>query len=349
MKKSENTQATVAFEGFETFFKEDGMFYFRLKDASGEPVLFSKGYSSERSRDNGIQAFRNAAKDGHYESQTTKKGKHYFILKAANHQEIGRSRMFDYKKEADHLVKALKGLEDNVPVFPAEHRQEAPETKPAKREPDPVIAQKEAPAPPPDDAGKMPRYKFSIIYYPNLQIWTLKNDFTGEAQQLKSCDGPAIQNFLLQQTLSEQQQEPTSLSQPPQGTPAGEHPEMPAPAENPVVEQAELRLMTRQGTPAGDTITQDELGRAEVDVKTGKKAQPSFFYVQIVAQSLENRQTTVIGAAGPQHPTDGKFVVPVSSMASLMPGTYLIIARVLQTEAGKETLKYQGSTLKMLQ
>ena len=65
--------------GFATFFKEDGLYYFQFNDTAGQPVLFSRGYQSDKSRDNGIKAvIRNASKEQRYETERTKSGKFYF-------------------------------------------------------------------------------------------------------------------------------------------------------------------------------------------------------------------------------------------------------------------------------
>lgn len=72
-------------------FEHEGEFYFAMHDANGNVVLRSEGYSSENGRDNGINSvIKNRDVDGRYSIEEDN-GKFYVVLKAGNHQEIGRS------------------------------------------------------------------------------------------------------------------------------------------------------------------------------------------------------------------------------------------------------------------
>lgn len=78
---------------------KDGQEYFALKAANGETILQSEGYKTRKSCTNGIESVRKNAKDeGRFECRTAKNGNQFFVLKAANGQEIGRSQM--YKSES---------------------------------------------------------------------------------------------------------------------------------------------------------------------------------------------------------------------------------------------------------
>jgi len=74
-----------------TIFSHEGESYFAMINDSGEVLLRSEGYTSEKSRDNGIQSvLKNRDLDERW-SIAEEEGKYFSILKAGNHQEIGRS------------------------------------------------------------------------------------------------------------------------------------------------------------------------------------------------------------------------------------------------------------------
>ena len=74
---------------------KDGQDYFKLKAGNGEVILSSEGYKSKSSCMNGIESVRkNSADENRFEVRTAKDGRGYFVLKAANGQEIGRSQMY---------------------------------------------------------------------------------------------------------------------------------------------------------------------------------------------------------------------------------------------------------------
>ncbi len=70
-------------------FSEEGEFYFAMV-GEGKVILRSEGYTTEKSRDNGIQSvLKNRDLEERY-SVIEEDGSHFLILKAGNHQEIGR-------------------------------------------------------------------------------------------------------------------------------------------------------------------------------------------------------------------------------------------------------------------
>jgi uncharacterized protein YegP (UPF0339 family) len=80
---------------FVVFKGKDGQDYFRLKAGNGETILSSEGYKARKSCENGIESVRkNSQDDGRFEVREAKDGRQYFILKAGNGQEIGRSQMY---------------------------------------------------------------------------------------------------------------------------------------------------------------------------------------------------------------------------------------------------------------
>ncbi len=74
---------------------KDGKDYFVLKAGNGEVILQSQGYSSASGCENGIESVKtNAGDESKFECREAKDGRLYFVLKANNGQEIGRSQMY---------------------------------------------------------------------------------------------------------------------------------------------------------------------------------------------------------------------------------------------------------------
>ncbi len=94
---------------FEVKVAKDGEFYFHLKATNGQIVLASEMYKAKASALNGIESVKkNAAQDAHYERLTSKNGKHYFTLKAGNHEVIGQSQMYESTESRDHGIESVK-------------------------------------------------------------------------------------------------------------------------------------------------------------------------------------------------------------------------------------------------
>lgn len=73
-----------------TAFEKDGEYYFAWIGKDGEVVLRSEGYTTEKARDNGINSVLKNRKEEKRWSVEEKMGYYFDILKAGNHQEIGR-------------------------------------------------------------------------------------------------------------------------------------------------------------------------------------------------------------------------------------------------------------------
>lgn len=94
--------------------KDDkGEFHFSLKAANGQVILSSEEYSSKAACENGIESVRkNSGDDSKYERLTSKNGKPYFNLKAANAQVIGTSQMYSSE---DAMEKGIASVKENAP------------------------------------------------------------------------------------------------------------------------------------------------------------------------------------------------------------------------------------------
>ncbi|GGP23655.1 YegP family protein [Silvimonas iriomotensis] len=88
---------------------KDGQFMFNLHAANGQIILTSELYTAKASALNGIESVRkNAPDDVHYERKESKDGHPYFVLKAANHQVIGKSEMYNSKAAMENGIESVK-------------------------------------------------------------------------------------------------------------------------------------------------------------------------------------------------------------------------------------------------
>lgn len=99
---------------------KDGQDYFVLKAGNGEVILQSEGYKSRRACSNGIESVRkNSQNEGRFECRTARNGKTYFVLKAMNGQEIGRSQMYKSDSGCKNGMKSVaRNAKDAAVVLP---------------------------------------------------------------------------------------------------------------------------------------------------------------------------------------------------------------------------------------
>ena len=77
--------------------------YFVLKAGNGEVILQSQGYKSASGCENGIDSVRtNTQDESKFECREAKDGRTYFVVKANNGQEIGRSQMYKTTSGCDN-------------------------------------------------------------------------------------------------------------------------------------------------------------------------------------------------------------------------------------------------------
>lgn len=87
----------------------DGQFRFVLKAGNAETLLASELYHAKGSAENGIASVQsNCGADARYEKKVASNGKHYFNLKAANHQIIGTSQMYASAESRDAGIESVK-------------------------------------------------------------------------------------------------------------------------------------------------------------------------------------------------------------------------------------------------
>ncbi|WP_432723572.1 YegP family protein [Jeongeupia wiesaeckerbachi] len=105
---------------YELKLAKDGQHMFNLKAANGQVILTSELYRSKAAAENGIESVRtNSPLEERYERRENKNGEPYFILKAANHQEIGRSEYYSSKAALENGIESVKKNGPDSPVVEA--------------------------------------------------------------------------------------------------------------------------------------------------------------------------------------------------------------------------------------
>ncbi|MFK8005035.1 MAG: DUF1508 domain-containing protein [Saprospiraceae bacterium] len=85
--------------------EKKNQYYFRVFNSIDEQVLKSEAYEAKAGRDNGINSFKkNAPFPERYERLTSTNGKFYFNVKAANHQIVATSLMFDSEEKRESVI-----------------------------------------------------------------------------------------------------------------------------------------------------------------------------------------------------------------------------------------------------
>lgn len=107
------TRRSEAMSGtFELKKASNGEYMFNLLAGNGQIVLTSEQYKARDSALNGIESVRkNAADPKRFERRTAKDGRPYFVLKAGNGQEIGRSQFY---AGADGMENGIRSVSENA-------------------------------------------------------------------------------------------------------------------------------------------------------------------------------------------------------------------------------------------
>ena len=93
---------------FEIKKSTDGKFHFNLKASNGQVILSSEMYESKAACQNGIESIKkNSGDEKRFERNESKDGEPYFILKAGNGQEIGRSEMYSGNAAMENGIQSV--------------------------------------------------------------------------------------------------------------------------------------------------------------------------------------------------------------------------------------------------
>ena len=94
---------------FELYKDAASEYRFRLKAGNGETILASEGYTSKTGAENGIGSVKtNASIDARYERKTSINNKYFFNLRAANHEVIGTSEMYENVAGRENGIVSVK-------------------------------------------------------------------------------------------------------------------------------------------------------------------------------------------------------------------------------------------------
>ncbi len=87
----------------------DGQFYFILTAENNKVILTSETYRSKASALNGIQAVQQSARlEKRFQRLTSKSGKPYFVLVAANGEPIGHSETYSSNQAMKGGIAAVR-------------------------------------------------------------------------------------------------------------------------------------------------------------------------------------------------------------------------------------------------
>ena len=100
----------MSYPRYEIFKDVKGEFRFRLKSKNYEIILTaSEGYINKSDCKNAIGICqRNSPYESDYDKRTTLNGKYYFVLRADNKEEIGRSEDYSSASARDEGIKDVK-------------------------------------------------------------------------------------------------------------------------------------------------------------------------------------------------------------------------------------------------
>lgn len=119
-------QSKTNTSGFELFEVEGNNYTFLYNDANGTPLLYARKFDSSGKREKRIrQLIQAAAKEERFEI-IEENGSYFFIIKAKNNAEIGRSRLFTSQNDAEMGVQYCK---DTLGNFAADYPEPAKRKK----------------------------------------------------------------------------------------------------------------------------------------------------------------------------------------------------------------------------
>ena len=102
---------------FEVKKTSNGQFVFNLKAANNEIILSSETYTTRRGAVRGTESVKkNAGNAARFEKKAAKNGEHYFILKASNGKQIGRSEMYNTAASMENGIESVKKNAPDAPT-----------------------------------------------------------------------------------------------------------------------------------------------------------------------------------------------------------------------------------------
>ena len=100
--------------------KNGGQYHFVLKGGNNETILTSERYVSKQGANNGIQSCRtNSPNDARYQRLQARDGSPYFVLRAANNEDIGSSETYSSAQAREIGIASCKANGPGAPVVDA--------------------------------------------------------------------------------------------------------------------------------------------------------------------------------------------------------------------------------------
>lgn len=94
---------------FELKTAANGKFHFNLKAGNGQIILSSEMYETKAAAQNGIASVqKNAGEETRYERRKAANGDPFFILKAGNGEQIGRSETYSSDSAMENGIESVK-------------------------------------------------------------------------------------------------------------------------------------------------------------------------------------------------------------------------------------------------
>lgn len=95
----------------------NGQYMFNLKAGNNEIILTSETYSAKSGAEGGIESVRkNSTLDERFERKESSSGKPFFVLKAGNHEPIGKSELYESTGARDKGIESVKKNGPEAPV-----------------------------------------------------------------------------------------------------------------------------------------------------------------------------------------------------------------------------------------
>jgi uncharacterized protein len=96
----------------------DNQFYFNLTADNNEIILTSETYKEKESAKDGIESVRKSSQiDSRYVRKTAADGKEYFVLIAANNEQIGKSETYSSHEAMENGIASVKRNGLSAPII----------------------------------------------------------------------------------------------------------------------------------------------------------------------------------------------------------------------------------------
>ncbi|MFZ4634537.1 MAG: hypothetical protein ACOYNO_10060 [Saprospiraceae bacterium] len=179
------------------------------------------------------------------------------------------------------------------------------------------------------------RYKFSVIYYPDSGVWTLKNDFTGHSEQIRTCDGTKIEQFLKTQMPGVDR---------PNNVP---HPEL---TTHHALKQFDIRLVDRQGNAIIGALPPGCPALQRVCLRLSGGTLEGAFQIRLMVRMMNAQaEGRWESRYNKMKATEGQISIPISGSIFKTKGTYVLSVEANRAGVQDAMPAYSGSLVVVVQ